>query len=92
MIDRPARGFALGYLAAGSAVELASEVAAVIARAGRASTVVDTADLQALIEENRQLHAQNTALRLDIESLETYANELETWGEAMKARADAQSG
>ena len=92
MIDQPASSFALGYLAAGSAVELASQVAAVIAQGGQASTLVNTADLQALIAENQQLNAQNMALRSEVVALQTHASELEAWGERMKARALAMSG
>ena len=36
--------------------------------------------------------AANTALRSEVAALETYANELEAWGERMKARALAKSG
>ena len=53
---------------------------------------LNTADLHAVIAENRQLHAQNVALKADIAALESYADKLEIWGKTMKARADALSG
>ena len=92
MSDRPANSFALGYLAAGSAVELATEVAAAIAGRGQASTVVSTADLQALIAENQQLNARNTALAADVVALKAYAQQLEAWGDKMTARLNAKTG
>lgn len=89
--NRPASDFALGYLAAGSATELASEVAGIIARGGQASVSVGTDQLNTLVAENQQLHAQNNALRADIAALERYADELEAWGKRMEARANAKS-
>ena len=85
MSDDPIAGFALGCLAASRGV---SETAALaVAVCNRSATRVNTADLHALIEENRQLHAQNMALRAEIAALETYASQLGAWGERMKARA-----
>jgi hypothetical protein len=90
VMDGPIASLALGILAGSRG---ASETAALaVAACNPSGTRVNTADLHALIAENQQLHAENMALRADIAALESYANKLETWGETMKARADAQSG
>ncbi len=90
MTDGPIASFALGTLAVSRGVSDTAALA--VAVCNRSVTRVNTADLHALIAENRQLHAQNMALRVDIAALESYADKLEAWGETMKARADAQSG
>ena len=89
MTDGPIASFALGTLAVSRGVSDTAALA--VAVCNRSATSLNTADLQALIAENRQLHAQNRALRSDLDALENYTNELEAWGERMKARASAQS-
>ena len=91
MTDGPIASFALGTLAVSRGV---SDTAALAVKVcSQSGTRVNTADLQALIEENRQLHAQNMALKAEVAALETYASQLGAWGERMKARAlAAQTG
>ena len=92
MSDRPASSFALGYLAAGSAAELAGEVASVIARRGNPATTLSTADLNAILADNESLRAQNLALKADVAAFKAYAKELEVWGDSVLAQLKARSG
>lgn len=90
MTNGPIASFALGTLAVSRS---ASETAALaVAVFNPAKTSVNTADLHALVAENRELHAQNMALKSELAALGTYASELEAWGERMKTRALAKSG
>ena len=89
MTNGPIASFALGTLAVSRGV---SDTAALAVTVCSPSGMRDnTADLLAVIAENQQLHAQNMALKSELAALETYARELEAWGERMKARALAKS-
>ena len=90
MTDGPIASFALGTLAVSRGVSDTAALA--VAVCNPSGTRVNTADLHAVIAENQQLHAQNMALRSELAALETHVNELEAWGERMKARALAKSG
>ena len=90
MADDPIAGFALGCLAASRGVSETAALAVVVSN--RSSTTVSTANLHAMIAENQQLKALNTALAADVVALKAYAQQLEAWGDKMAARLNAKAG
>ena len=90
MTDGPIASFALGTLAVSRGV---SETAALaMAVCNRSATSVNTTDLQALIAEIQYLRELNTALIVDVAALETYSDQLRTWGRSLQDRLNAVSG
>lgn len=89
MSDDPIAGFALGCLAASRGVSDTAALA--VAVCNRSATSVNTADLHALMAENRQLHALNAALAADVVTLKAYAKELEAWGDRLAARLNSKA-
>lgn len=86
MADHPASSFALGYLAAGSATELANDVALTIVHGGRSAQA--TVNFNALLAENQALHDHNAYLLEDIARLERNIERLQTWGQGLAAKLD----
>lgn len=70
MNDYSGSSFALGYLAAGSATELAQDVAMTITRGSRGSSVVSLADYHALAANYAALEDYSARLQSHIAYLE----------------------
>ena len=83
MTDHPASSFALGYLAAGSAVDLANDVAMTIVH-GRRETQAEL-HINNLLAENQALRNDNARLRAVNASVEEYVGRLEAWGGRLRA-------
>jgi len=81
--DHPANSFALGYLAAGSATELANDVAMTIVH-GRRETQAEL-HINNLLAENQALRNDNAHLRAVNASVEEYVSYLEGWGDRLYA-------
>lgn len=81
MTDHPASSFALGYLAAGSAVDLANDVAMTIVH-GRRETQAEL-HINNLLAENQALRNDNARLRAVNASVEGYVTELRAWGRGL---------
>lgn len=76
MSDHPGTSFALGYLAAGSATELAREGALTLTRALQSRTSGPTIDVNAVIQAARELDDYVQKLEDYVESLQQEIKEL----------------
>ncbi len=83
MTDHPASSFALGYLAAGSAVELANDVAMTIVH-GRRETQAELY-ISNLLAENQALRNHNAILQDDVARLGRNVEKLSAWGDGLYA-------
>ncbi len=86
MVDHPASSFALGYLAAGSATELANDVAMTIVH-GRWTAPVQV-DMNALWAENQALRNHIAYLQSENSRIQKYADELRAWGRGLYDELD----